>query len=93
MNMWGDLVNTKELINKEVLDSNAEKVGQVVDIDFDLREGVLNHIVVQTGVFKRQTIYIDTIDKIGDRLVLKITKHDLKQWMSTLSEAKSVYFN
>jgi sporulation protein YlmC with PRC-barrel domain len=75
----GDLMNTKDLFDKEVLDANAEKVGQVIDIDFDLRKAALNHLVVQTGVFKKQTIGIDKIDKIGDKLVLKITKHELKQ--------------
>ncbi|MFC1917984.1 PRC-barrel domain-containing protein [Chloroflexota bacterium] len=71
-------MNTKDLFSKEVLDANAEKVGQVIDIDFDLRTGILNHIILQIGVFKKQTISVDKIDKIGDKLVLKITKNDLK---------------
>ena len=72
-------MNTKDLINKEVLDVNAKKVGSVVDIDFNLHEGVVNHIIVQTGVFKKLTIDVKQLDKIGDKLVLKVTTYDLEQ--------------
>ena len=43
-NKRGGLMNTKDLFDKEVLDVNAVKVGKVVDIDFDLKSGVLNHM-------------------------------------------------
>ena len=42
-------MNTKELFGKEVLDANANRVGKVADIDFDMRQGVINHIVVRQG--------------------------------------------
>ncbi|MFC1906704.1 PRC-barrel domain-containing protein [Chloroflexota bacterium] len=70
-------MNTGELFNKEVLDSNAKKVGQVVDIDFDLQNGNLNHIIVQTGIFKKHNVDVGKIDKIGDKLILSITKSDI----------------
>ena len=72
-------MNTKDLFDKEVLDSNAKKVGHVIDIDFDLRSGVLNHIIVQSGIFKKHSISVDKIDKIGDKLVLGVTTYDLEQ--------------
>jgi len=72
-------MNTKDLFNKEVLDVNAKKVGSVVDIDFDLNNGVLNHIIVQAGVFKKLAIDVNQLDKIGDRLVLNVTTYDLEQ--------------
>jgi sporulation protein YlmC with PRC-barrel domain len=72
-------MNTKDLFKKEILDANAEKLGHVIDIDFDLRKGVLNHLIMRTSVFKSQTISLDSIDKIGDKIVLNITKNDLRQ--------------
>ena len=72
-------MNTRELINKEVLDVNAKKVGSVVDIDFDLHEGVVNHIIVKAGVFKNLKVDVKHLDKIGDKLVLKVTTYDLEQ--------------
>ena len=72
-------MNTKDLFGKEVLDDGAKKIGSIIDIDFDLRKGVLNHIIVQAGVFKKYTIDVSQIEKIGDKLVLGITKYDLEQ--------------
>lgn len=72
-------MNFKELYNKEVLDVNAKKMGQMIDIDFDLHKGVINHIIVQAGVFKKYAIDVSAIDKVGDKLVLGITKYDLEQ--------------
>ena len=70
---------TKDLFDKEVLDINADKVGKLLDIDFDLKSGIVNHIIVQSGLFKQYDINVSQIDKIGDKLILGITKKDLKK--------------
>jgi len=41
-------MNTKELLGKEVLDVSANRIGKVVDIDFDMQQGVINHMVWQS---------------------------------------------
>ena len=70
---------TKDLFDKEVLDINADKVGKLLDIDFDLKSGIVNHIIVQAGLFKLYDINVSQIDKIGDKLILGIAKKDLKK--------------
>ena len=70
-------MNTKELFGKEVLDVNANRVGKVADIDFDMRQGVINHIVVKTGLTKKYDVSLDKIDKIGDKIVLSIEGYEL----------------
>jgi len=70
-------MNTKELFNKEVLDVNANKVGKVVDMDFDMQQGVINHIVVKAGLTKKYDITLDKIDRIGDKVILKIGQGEL----------------
>lgn len=70
-------MNTKELFGKEVLDVNANRVGKVADIDFDMRQGIINHIVVKTGLTKKYDISLDKIDKIGDKIVLSIEGYEL----------------
>jgi len=72
-------MHTKELFGKEVLDSNANGIGKVNDIDIDMDQGVINHIVVKTGLTKSHLISLDKIDKIGDKVILKITEADLKK--------------
>ncbi|MBL7208638.1 MAG: PRC-barrel domain-containing protein [Dehalococcoidia bacterium] len=72
-------MNTKELFGKEVLDANANSVGKVADIDFDIQKGTLNHIVVKAGLTKRYAIALDKIDKIGDKVILRIGRSDLEK--------------
>ncbi|MDD5590901.1 MAG: PRC-barrel domain-containing protein [Dehalococcoidales bacterium] len=68
---------TSEVVGKEVLDANANKVGKVADIDVDLVRGTVNHMVVKAGFTKKYIVSLDKIDKIGDRVVLKIGEEDI----------------
>ena len=70
-------MNTKELMNMEVMDVNANKIGKVKDAVFDVQRGVINYIVVKTGLTKKYYINLDKIDKIGDKIILKIGKGEL----------------
>ncbi|MFC2069291.1 PRC-barrel domain-containing protein [Chloroflexota bacterium] len=70
-------MNTKELFGKEVLDMNAIKVGKVSDIDFDLKQGIIRHIIVKAGLVKKHVVSLDKIDKLGDKLILGITEGEL----------------
>jgi len=70
-------MNTKELMGKEVLDVNAKRIGKVSDMDFDIQQGVINHIVVKAGFTKKYDITLDKIDKIGDKIILNISEVEL----------------
>jgi len=70
-------MNTKELFGKEVLDVNANRIGKVSDIDFDMQQGVINHIVIKAGLTKKYDISLDKIDKTGDKIILKIGQDEL----------------
>ena len=62
-------MNTNELFGKEVLDVDANRIGKVVDIGFDLLEEIVNHLIVKAGLTKKFVIGLDKIDKIGDRII------------------------
>jgi sporulation protein YlmC with PRC-barrel domain len=70
-------MNTGELFGKEVLDAGANKIGKVVDLDFDLRSGTINNLLVKSGLTKKLSLSLDKIDKIGDRLVLNVAEEAL----------------
>ncbi len=72
-------MKTGELFGKEVLDISANKIGKVVDLDFDMQKGLIDHIVVKAGLTKRYAVSLDKIDKIGDRIVLKIAQSELQK--------------
>lgn len=70
-------MNAKELFGKEILDVNAKRMGKVSDIDLDMQQGVINHIVVKAGLIKKYHVSLDKIDKIGDKVILKIREDEL----------------
>lgn len=63
----------KELIGKEVIDSEAKVLGIVKDVEVDVKKWIINSIIVKTGFVRKSIIRIDDIDKIGDKVVLKVT--------------------
>ncbi len=63
-------MKTHELFGKEVLDSNANRIGKVYDIDFDLQTGKVNLILVRGGIIEKYEIGLDKVDRIGDKVIL-----------------------
>ena len=70
-------MNTSELFGKEVLDMNAKNIGKVTDIDFDLHKGSINHILIKAGINKKFFIDVGKIDKVGDKVILTISKDEV----------------
>ena len=68
---------TSNVIRKEVLDKHVNKIGVVVDIDFNLPLWTINYLVVRMGLIKKVNIGVEKIDKIGDKVILKVTKDEL----------------
>jgi sporulation protein YlmC with PRC-barrel domain len=65
------------IMGKEVLDKSANKIGLVVDIDYNFPLWTINQLVVRMGILKKINIGVEKIDKIGDRVILKVTKDEL----------------
>ena len=72
-------MHTSELLRKQVLDKNGNNVGKVVDIDINLPVWNVNQITVKIGMMKKLLIGIDMIDKVGDKVILKITRDELQK--------------
>ena len=62
-------MKAKELFGKEVFDADANRVGRVVALDFDIQQGIIEHIVVKTGLTKKYDISLDKADKSGDSII------------------------
>ena len=67
-----------EISRKEVLDVNANKVGNFVDVDLDVAQGTIKFFMVKTGTFKKISLTPDKIDKIGQKIILKVTKSEVE---------------
>lgn len=72
-------MHTSELLGKQVLDKNGNNVGKVVDIDINLPQWTVDHMMLKIGMIKKLPIGIDIIDKVGDKIILKITRDELEK--------------
>jgi sporulation protein YlmC with PRC-barrel domain len=72
-------MRSRELIGKEVIDANAKIIGPVRDVEIDLKKWAVTAVIVKAGFIKRLTILTDDIDKIGDKVVLKIAVDKIKK--------------
>ena len=66
-----------DITKKEVLDTKANKVGYIVDVELNLPEGTISHFVLRMGLLKKVTLAADKIDKIGEKVFLRITKDEI----------------
>lgn len=72
-------MNTRQLFGREVLDANARLIGKVMDIEFDKRQGVIDHLIVKAGVVKHYEVTFDKISAIGEKIILKVDEDQLKR--------------
>jgi len=66
-----------KIMGKEVLDKSANKIGLVVDIDYNFPLWTINYLVVRMGIIKKVNVGVEKVDKIGDRVILKVTEDEL----------------
>ena len=68
-------MKAKELFGKEVIDVNIKVVGKIVDMEIDIKKGSILKILVKPGFLaKKVSILPADIDKIGDKVTLKVAK-------------------
>ncbi|MBN2462322.1 MAG: PRC-barrel domain-containing protein [Dehalococcoidia bacterium] len=72
-------MKAKGLFGKEVIDVHAEVVGKVVDIELDMSKAKILGILVKTGLTKKVSILPGDVDKIGDKILLKIVKDKIQK--------------
>ena len=49
-------MNTSELIGKQALDKDGNNIGKVVDIEINLPQWTIDHIVLKAGMIKKSSI-------------------------------------
>lgn len=69
----------RELLGKEVLDANTKVIGKVVDINLDIDKATILNIVLKTGLIKKSYILPRDIEKIGDKIVLRIAGDEIQK--------------
>jgi sporulation protein YlmC with PRC-barrel domain len=72
-------MKAKELFGKEVIDVNAKVVGKIADMEIDINKASIRGILVKSGFTKKVSIAPGDIEKIGDKVVLKIGKDKVRK--------------
>ena len=72
-------MKAKELFGKEVIDVDAKVVGRIADMEIDINKASIRSILVRAGLTKKLSILPGDIDKIGDKVVLKIAKDKIRK--------------
>jgi sporulation protein YlmC with PRC-barrel domain len=72
-------MKAKELLGKEVIDVNAKVVGKVVDMNLNISKAAILGILVKTGLTKKVSILPGDIDRIGDKVLLRVSKDKIRK--------------
>jgi sporulation protein YlmC with PRC-barrel domain len=72
-------MKVRELSGKEVIDSEARIVGYVKDLEFDEKKWTVSSIIIKSGFIKKHNIQTSDIDKIGDKVVLKVPGNKIQK--------------
>lgn len=70
-----------EILGKKVLDSNANDVGKIQDIDLDIKENNINKIFINTNELSLRKVNFEIVPKdisqIGDYVLLNVSKSEI----------------
>jgi sporulation protein YlmC with PRC-barrel domain len=72
-------MKSREIIGKEVIDAEARIIGPVQDIEIDLTKWTVSGLIVKKGFMKKITIAAGNIDKVGDKVVLKVVADKIQK--------------
>jgi sporulation protein YlmC with PRC-barrel domain len=72
-------MKAKDLLGKEVIDVNARVVGKIANMDLDISKASVRSILVKAGFRKKLSILPGDIDKIGDKVILKVAKDKIRK--------------
>jgi sporulation protein YlmC with PRC-barrel domain len=75
----GRKMRASELIGKEVIDAEARRIGNVKDIDLDWKKWSITGIIVRTGYISKMNIPVSDIDKVGDKVILKVARNKIQK--------------
>ena len=72
-------MKAKDLIGRQVIDVDARVVGRIVDVDMDISSASINSLILKSSWTKRYQISPHDIEKVGDKIILKITKEKMRK--------------
>jgi sporulation protein YlmC with PRC-barrel domain len=72
-------MKVRDLIGRQVIDADARVVGRIVDVDLDMNSASVRSLIMKSSWTKRYQVSPQEIEKIGDKIILKITKDKMQK--------------
>ncbi len=72
-------MKARDLIGRQVIDADARVVGRIVDVDLDMNSASVRSLIMKSSWTKRYQVSPQEIEKIGDKIILKITKDKMQK--------------
>ena len=72
-------MKSREILGKEVIDAEARRVGTLQELEIDVIKWTVTGIIVKKGFLRKVTIAAGTIDKVGDKVVLKVATDKIQK--------------
>ena len=72
-------MKSREIIGKEVIDSEAKIIGSVQDIEIDTNKWTVSGLIVKKHFLKKITVAAGNIDKVGDKVVLRVVSDKIQK--------------
>lgn len=72
-------MNATEIIGKEVLDKDVNRIGKVVDIVLNIEKGMIEYYLVKIGLTKKIFITNSSIARVGEKIILNVTKEEAEK--------------
>ena len=72
-------MKSHEIIGKEVIDAEARRVGTVQELEIDVIKWTVTGIIVKKGFLRKVSIAAGTVDKVGDKVVLKVATDKIQK--------------
>ena len=72
-------MNAIEMIGKEVLDRNVNRIGKLSDIGINVEKGTVEYFVIKLGLTKKVYISHNEIARVGEKIILNVSKEELEK--------------
>jgi sporulation protein YlmC with PRC-barrel domain len=71
-------MKAKDLMGRKVYDKDAIEIGKVNDLELDLSSFTIQKIYIKSGMMSGHHVTPQNVDRIGDSIILNISKGELK---------------
>ncbi|MBU7023908.1 MAG: PRC-barrel domain-containing protein [Theionarchaea archaeon] len=71
-------MKAKDLMGRKVYDKDAIEIGKVSDLELDVSSFTIQKIYIKSGMMSGHHVAPQDVDRIGDSIILNVSKGELK---------------